>query len=87
MNYIALAKEDEVLKYLCNGLPEGRPNTAAARCEEQKGLEVFRKTMKTQSVACMQENEFRKIYQNSFPGVRTRFQEYSRISLASVERK
>lgn len=86
VNYIALAKEEEVLKYLCNGLVNS-PDTNAARCEQQKGLEVFRKTMKMQTVQCMQENEFRKIYQNSFSRCRSRFDEYSRISLTSKERK
>lgn len=69
MNHIALAKEDEVLKYLCNGLPEGRPDTAAARCEEQKGLEVFRKTAKMLSLKCMKLNHYQRICENSFSRV------------------
>lgn len=86
LNYIALAKDTEVLDYLCNGLVDS-PDTNAARCEQQKGLEVFRKTTRMQTIRCMQDNEFRKIYQNSFSRCRSRFDEYSKVSLTSNERR
>lgn len=86
MNYIALEKSKEVLEYLCNDLVDS-PDTHAARCEQQKGLEVFRQTMKMQSIRCMKDNEFHRTYQNSFSRCRSRFDEYSRISLTSKERK
>lgn len=86
INFIALKKEEEVLDYLCNGL-ENSPDTSAARCDQQKGLEVFRKTMMMQTVRCMQDNEFHRIYQNSFSRCRSRFDEYSRVSLTSKKRR
>ncbi len=86
MNAIANAKIKEVLDYLCNDL-EDSPDTSVARCEQQKGLEVFRKTMLMQSVEDMQENEYHSIYQNSFSRCRSRFDEYYRVSLTSKERK
>ena len=86
MNKIALAKEDELLDYLCNGLVDS-PDTSAARCKQQKGLKVFKNTMLLQTVRSMQDNEFQKIYQNSFSRCRSRFDEYSRVSLTSKERK
>lgn len=86
MNNIAHEKENEVLNYLCNGLVNF-PDTCVARQEQQKGLEVFRKTMLMQSVRCAQDNEFHKIYHNSFSRCRSRFDEYARVSLTSKERK
>lgn len=85
MNQIAILKNKEVLEYLHNGLVNS-PDTIAARHEQQKGLEVFRKTMLIQSIECMQDNEFHKIYYNSFSRCRSRFDEYARVSLTSVER-
>lgn len=86
MNAIANAKIEEVLEYLCNGL-KNSPDTSAARCEQQKGLEVFRETMLMQSVEDMQDNEYHRIYQNSFSRCRSRVDERSRVSLTSKERK
>lgn len=86
INFIALDKERKVLDYLSNDL-EDSPDTAAARCEQQKGLEVFRKTMLMQTVRCMQDNEFYKIYQNSFSRCRSRLDEHSRVSLTSKKRR
>lgn len=82
LNSIAIEKEKEVLGYLCNGLVNS-PDTNAARCEQQKGLEVFRKTMLMQSVEDMQDNEFHKIYQSSFSRCRSRYDEWFRVSLTS----
>ncbi len=85
MNYIASTKEEEVFSYLSNGL-KGMPDTSPARYEQQKGLEVFRKTMMMQTVRCMKDNEFHKIYENSFSRCRSRWDEYSRVSLTSKKR-
>ena len=85
MNIIALEKSKEVLEYLCNGL-EDSPDTHAARCEQQKGLEVFGQTARMQSIACMKDNEFHGAYRNSFSRCRSRFDEWERISLTSFER-
>lgn len=85
MNSIALEKENEVFSYLSNGL-KGMPDTSTARYEQQKGLEVFRKTMMMQTVRCMKDNEFHKIYENSFSRCRSRWDEYSRVSLTSKKR-
>lgn len=86
MNFIAQEKEAEVIAYLHNGLVDS-PDTSTARYEQQKGLEVFRKTMMMQTVRCMKDNEFHKIYQNSFSRCRSRFDEYSRVSLTSKKRR
>lgn len=86
LNAIANAKIEEVLAYLCNGL-ENSPDTSSARAEQQKGLEVFRETMLMQSVEDMQDNEYHRIYQNSFSRCRSRFDEHFRVSLTSKERK
>lgn len=82
----ALEKEAMVLDYLCNGLV-GYPDTAVARQEQQKGLEVFRKTMQIQTVETVQDNEFHKIYNNSFSRCRSGFDEYAKVNLTSKYRK
>ena len=71
---------------MCNGLV-GYPDTAVARQEQQKGHEVFRNTMKMQTVKTVQDNEFNKIYNNSFSRCRSRFDEYAKVNLTSRERK
>lgn len=85
-NNIAIAKNEEVLAYLRNGLVDS-PDTIAARYEQQKGLEVFRETdqMLSKNIEAMQDLEFHKIYWNR-SGCRTRFDEFARVSLTSVER-
>jgi hypothetical protein len=86
LNEIALKKEEILLNYLCNDLVDS-PDTSVARCKQQKGLEVFKETMLLHTVKSMQDNEFQKIYQNSFSRCRSRFDEYSRVSLTSKECK
>ncbi len=86
MNNIAKAKEEEVLKYLCNGLVNS-PDTRAARFKQQQGLEVFRHAAFLRTVDIMKSNAYQEIYNNSFSRCRSRFDEYSRVSLTSKERK
>ena len=86
MNEIAIAKSKEVLGYLSNGLIDS-PDTAVARYEQQKGLEVFRKTHQMHTAETMQDCDFHKIYQNKSFGCRSRFDEFARVSLTSKERK
>ena len=86
MNEIAMAKIKEVHGYLCNGLVDS-PDTSVARYEQQKGLEVFRKTHQMLTDETMQDNDFHKIYQNKSFGCRSRFDEFARVSLTSKERK
>lgn len=86
MNNIAKAKEEEVLKYLCNGLVNS-PDTIAGRFQQQQGLEVFRKSIFLQTADIMKSNDYQEIYKNSFSRCRSRFDEYARFSLTSKERK
>lgn len=86
VNNIALEKERVLLEYLSNNLIDS-PDTSVARCKQQEGLEVFKDLMLLQSAKDMQDNEFKKIYQNSFSRCRSRFDEYSKVSLTSKERK
>ena len=86
MNEIAIAKIKEVHGYLSNGLVDS-PDTSVARYEQQKGLEVFRKTHQIHTDETMQDCDFHKIYQNKSFGCRSRFDEFSRVSLTSKERK
>ncbi len=86
MNNIASKKKVEILSYLQNGLIDS-PDTCAARRKQQEGLIVFKKTMQMLTVRGMQDNENDKIYYNSFSRCRSRLDEYSRVSLTSVERK
>lgn len=89
MNKVAMEKEKRLLDgYLCNGLVNS-PDTSVARRKQQRGLglEVFEQIMLMHTVETMQEINFQHTYVNSFSRCRSRFDEFSRVSLASVERK
>ena len=86
MNVIANAKEKKLLDYLCNGL-ENSPDTSTARCKQQVGLEVFKETMRLHTVRTMQDIQLMKVYENSFSRCRSRFDEFSRVSLGARERR
>ena len=82
MNPIANCKIKEVINYLCVDI-EDPVDTPVSRAEQQKGLEVFRKTMLMLSADDMADNEYCEIYKNSFSRCRSRFDEYSRVLLTS----
>lgn len=84
-NKIAIAKNKEVMDYLHNGLLN-QPDTIGARYEQQKGLEVFRKTDRMLTPEIMQDLQFERIYHNCGFGMRSRFNEYARVTLASRDR-
>ncbi len=81
MNTIAVEMERRLLDgYLCNDLVDS-PDTSVARAKQMKGIETFKETMRLHTVKTMQDNEFQKIYVNSFSRCRSRFDEYSRVDL------
>lgn len=84
-NKIAIAKNKEVMDYLHNGLRD-QLDTIGARHEQQKGLEVFRKTDRMLTPEIMQELQFQRIYNNCGFGMRSRFNEMARVCLTSVAR-
>ena len=86
MNTIAIKKEEKLLSYLSNGL-ENSPDTSVARAKQQEGLEVFRELMLFQTAKDMQDSLWNKVYQNSFSRCRSRFDEPSKVSLGSRERR
>lgn len=85
MNAIANSKIKEVINYLHIDI-EDPVDTPVSRAEQQKGLEVFRKTMLMLSANDMEDNEYCEIYKNSFSRCRSRFDEFSRVSLTSTLR-
>lgn len=87
MNPIANGKIKEVIDYLHVDLEYPAVDTSSSRQQQQKGLEVFRDTMNMLTVKDMQDLEYIKVYQNSFSRCRSRYDEHSRVSLASEKRK
>lgn len=84
MNNIAQEKEETLLNYLRNDLPESAcVDTSVARSKQMKGIEVFKKLMIMQDAKTMRDINFQEIYVSKH---RDRFWEYSRVSLGDKER-
>lgn len=86
MNTIAVQKEEKLLDYLCNDL-EDSPDTSVARAKQQEGLEVFKETRLLETAKHIREKDFKQFYKNSFSRCRSRFDEFSKVSLGARERR
>lgn len=90
MNPIANKKESEILDYLSNDIEEA-VDTSAHYCKQQEGIEtIFNFTILhnvSKERKLLHDLIFSKIFSNSFSTVRSRFDEFAKISLTSKERK